>query len=219
MNSGIYKIVLPSGGTYVGMTTGSFPVRWKNHLKELRSGRHKCLGLSRAYAKYGESALEFIVVEIIDRSMPDQIFLSSELKWWKSLSADGVKLYNAEPSGTGSVRHSEETRRRIGLNQPNRKPRTFCLCCGKVNATPRQKYCSQKCAATRIAPNDRLHKIDLKEVLRLRDSGYTLHELKDHYGISLGSSHKLLKRANETLLNNTGSNPVGSRKTILRTKG
>ena len=47
---------------YVGSTTQRY-VRWRNHKKLLRAGRHHCKHLQAAWAKYGEAAFEFSVVE------------------------------------------------------------------------------------------------------------------------------------------------------------
>lgn len=75
---GVYKISLPSGSVYVGMTTRSFSERWKNHRKELLNGRHPCTGLVHAYRKYGIDALSFEVLEDVPAGTPDSVILKKE---------------------------------------------------------------------------------------------------------------------------------------------
>lgn len=107
---GIYRIIAPSGSSYVGMTTRSFEERWKDHLKDLRAQKkHKCLGLKRAYEKYGEEALVFEILEDLTGSEKPFVWHKEQV-WWDALKADGVNLYNSRPTGTGSEFHTEETK-------------------------------------------------------------------------------------------------------------
>ena len=51
--AGVYRITSPSGRVYIGMTTRSFDIRWREHKKQLKAGRHICPALQRAHDKYG----------------------------------------------------------------------------------------------------------------------------------------------------------------------
>lgn len=108
---GVYKITLPSGSCYVGMTTISFDSRWRNHLKELRNGRHPCRGLKSAFAKYGEAALLFEILEKVPNSTNQSVILLKERDWWDKLKAEGKNIYNGRPTGTGSVHHTDEQKK------------------------------------------------------------------------------------------------------------
>lgn len=44
-SKGIYKITVPSGKVYVGMTTKSFAERWKKHKINLKGEQHHCSAL------------------------------------------------------------------------------------------------------------------------------------------------------------------------------
>lgn len=58
--AGIYKITAPSGNFYVGSSVDLFR-RKREHIADLRSGRHCNRQLSRAWARYPE-ALEFSIL-------------------------------------------------------------------------------------------------------------------------------------------------------------
>ncbi len=157
-SKGIYKIVAPSGSCYVGMTTVSFDSRWSGHLKELRNGRHKCLGLKRAYKKYGEAALSFEILEKMPSAQETDI-LSREQFWWDELKAQNVNLYNGRPSGTGSVIHTAETKEKISetmkayySTKSNNKITILCKNCGieferKSNKVLENSCCSLTCSS------------------------------------------------------------------------
>jgi AraC-like DNA-binding protein len=69
--------------------------------------------LRNALKKYGEENLHFEVLEKVSLTMPGDKVLLLEQKWWDVFAAQGVNLYNGRPTGTGSVYHTEETRRKI----------------------------------------------------------------------------------------------------------
>ena len=151
---GIYKISAPSGGTYIGMTTKSFKERWSGHLKELRNGRHKCQGLRRAYAKYGLALLVFQIVEVLDSSTEQEILLREQF-WWDHLKSEGVNLYNGRPTGTGSVTHTDESKKMISdsiramnIFNGNVEER-FCANCNKafhIASSRPKKFCTKLCS-------------------------------------------------------------------------
>lgn len=62
---------------YVGSTTNK-KVRFKNHLRLLRKGKHHCCHLQSAWNKYGEDCFKFEVVEIIP---DDQNLQTAEDRW------------------------------------------------------------------------------------------------------------------------------------------
>jgi len=61
--SGVYLIRCePTGKFYVG-SSKSIHQRWAQHRAKLRKGKSVCLGLQRAWVKYGEAAFTFHVLE------------------------------------------------------------------------------------------------------------------------------------------------------------
>lgn len=50
---------------YVGRTV-NFRIRWNTHIQLLKSNKHHCIHLQRAWNKYGEESFEFDLMEIID---------------------------------------------------------------------------------------------------------------------------------------------------------
>lgn len=66
MTQVIYKIVnLVNDKFYVGSTTNK-KVRFRQHRKLLRGGRHHCKHLQAAWDKYGEAKFDFVVVEEVE---------------------------------------------------------------------------------------------------------------------------------------------------------
>lgn len=109
---GVYRIVAPSGKCYIGMTTKTFQIRWQEHLTLIKSGKHHCKGLLRAFNKYGIENMSFEILEDMTGFGQEEI-LYQEKQWWLKHYA-WIDTYNGEPSGRGSVRHTQETKNRIG---------------------------------------------------------------------------------------------------------
>lgn len=63
--SGIYKIEssIKDKRVYVGSSI-NLQRRWRDHLKLLRNNKHHSIKLQRHYNKYGESDLQFVVLEV-----------------------------------------------------------------------------------------------------------------------------------------------------------
>lgn len=110
---GIYKILSPSGKIYVGMTADSFQNRWNQHLTLLKRGNHHCVGLQRAFNKWGILNIKFEIVERLPLDVNKTNILLKEQEWWDYFNSQNIKLYNARPSGKGSVYHSNETKEKI----------------------------------------------------------------------------------------------------------
>lgn len=175
---GVYRIVSPGGSCYVGATTVAFEVRWKNHLKDFRANKTKCLGLRRAFAKYGIDGMRFEILEIVDLDHKENVW-ALERRWWNRFKAEGVNLYNGEPTGTGSVRHTDETKSKIGnavKSKADAKPTSRrnkpCKSCGKAVGHGRERllYC-ENCAGTRNrSPLSEGHKQKISKSLAKKTS-------------------------------------------------
>ena len=60
---GVYLISSPNGSIYVGMTYKSFEERWRTHRANYRKGQMTCMGLKRAFDKYGIASMSFEILE------------------------------------------------------------------------------------------------------------------------------------------------------------
>lgn len=146
LECGIYQIVSPNNSFYIGMTSTSFDERWKNHLKTLRNGTHRCKGLQRAYNKYGENALSFEIIQVMTNKSQQEI-LEAELFWWKKYKSWGINVYNGEPTGTGSVKHTVDTKARIAKALRDKSVLLKCTykACDIEFSGKNRKYCSTRC--------------------------------------------------------------------------
>lgn len=214
---GVYKIESPSGKTYVGMTCDSFSGRLSGHIKYLKNGGHHCKGLQRAYVKYGLENLKFTVLEKWEKPHTSEMealgskILAREALWWRKIRSEGTLMYNGEPSGTGSVFHTEETKLRIAMGQlkfvgvnevPINLRDQICVQCGNVFHMPIvRKTCSDECYSARISTvgesqaldipprdlvgklwlNQELTVIECQEILDIRTGRF--YKILDHYNL------------------------------------
>lgn len=90
--SGIYAIRHnESGKMYVGSAV-NFKRRWRQHRVLLNSNRHHSPHLQNAWAKYGQSAFNFNVLEYVDE--PAKL-VAREQFWLDQAHNDNGKCYNA----------------------------------------------------------------------------------------------------------------------------
>lgn len=94
--------------------------RWRDHRKRLSRGSHHSAKLQAAWNKYGEEAFTFEVLEHV-ADLP--LLTSREQEWMDRLGAVGERGYNLSPRAGSSlgVKHSEETRKRVGAASRGRK--------------------------------------------------------------------------------------------------
>lgn len=117
-DTGIYRIVSPSGKFYVG-SARSFKNRWAAHIAKLRKGTHHSKPLQRAFDKYGEESMLFEKIALC----PVTDLIVIEQRFIDRLRPE----YNCSPTA-GSILGmklgpiSEETRRKIGDANRGRKP-------------------------------------------------------------------------------------------------
>lgn len=95
---------------YVGSSV-DVASRLADHIRSLRRGKHPSVPLSRAWAKYGESAFSLEVLEIV---ADDQDLRAREQHWIDSLAAYGAG-YNGRPMAADNSGHrpTDETRRKM----------------------------------------------------------------------------------------------------------
>ena len=153
---GVYTIGAPSGKFYVGMTSQSFYARWKQHRSLLCRGRHHCVGLQRAFWKYGAGGLSLgVVCSFPVGEVSVEELGVKEIEVWDSLTDSGVLLYNARPLENEYVIHGVEAsarRRRSATGAKRRKwgvlsttPQVCSGCGAQFMNKQRRKYCSHGC--------------------------------------------------------------------------
>jgi len=106
--SGIYAIYLQDGKSYVGSTSQGFKKRWSEHSQRLNSGKHPNIYLVRAWQKYGASAFNFVILEVVNFK-DEEMRITRENYWINKLRPE----FNMAPVA-GSVlgiKRREETKR------------------------------------------------------------------------------------------------------------
>lgn len=117
MQSGIYQIANQvNGNHYVGSAV-NLAKRWQHHLRRLRHGGHKNEHLQRAFAKYGEAAFVFSVLEQIEDSSQ---LIPREQHYLDTLNPE----YNIAPIAGSRLgcRHTKEARRKMSRTRMGRRP-------------------------------------------------------------------------------------------------
>lgn len=117
-NSGIYKIInIKNGKFYIGSAV-NFEKRKRNHFNLLKRNVHDNIHLQRAYNKYGS---EYFIFEIIECVEDKNILIEREQYW---IDFYGIKnIYNicSVAGNTFGRRHSEKTKKKIGIKSIGRK--------------------------------------------------------------------------------------------------
>lgn len=114
MKSCIYQILnIINGKFYIGHTN-NYDIRWWEHERKLKVGKHDNPYLQRAWLKYGKDAFEFIIIELVELNE----LLHREQFWIDNLGACDNQLgYNINPdalrppSGLGKKRTTEQKAR------------------------------------------------------------------------------------------------------------
>jgi len=108
---GVYEIVNLYDGkatTYVG-SSSDVARRWGDHCVRLRNGVHENCYLQRAWAKYGEEAFFFTIIEEMD---DEAILLEREQYWLDRFLEWPEAIYNIAHDVNGGAM-TEETKQRI----------------------------------------------------------------------------------------------------------
>lgn len=110
--SGIYRITCSANGKiYLGSASNMYG-RAKEHLSDLRRGKHHAKRLQRAWDKYGEA---FFSIEVVEKCARTELRVLEQGYLDLTKAADPAHGFNASPSA-GSVfglRHSAESREKI----------------------------------------------------------------------------------------------------------
>lgn len=99
-----------NGKRYVGQTTSTIVVRWKDHVASAKRNEG-CRVLGAAIRKYGVESFELETIEVVsDQEEAD----NAEAKWISGLQSRVPHGYNLTAGGGGNGRHHDESKRLIG---------------------------------------------------------------------------------------------------------
>lgn len=108
MNTGVYHIKNNiNGHLYIGSAAKSFDIRWKNHLNELRKGKHNNSKLQRAFSKYGEENFSFKILAYL----PQDKCLKVE-QWYIDIVNPYYNICKVAGSRLGTS-HSDESKNKM----------------------------------------------------------------------------------------------------------
>lgn len=194
---GVYRIVAPSGSCYVGATAVSFSSRWNGHRNDFKSGKSRCPGLRRAFAKYGVENMRFEILEVVAEDEAESVW-ALEKAWWNRLRSEGVSIYNGEPTGTGSVHHTQETRDKISKALAKDPLVKVCAneeCSGSFTTKRLSRtFCSSSCSAVvSNAPRRVEHSYELLYDLYWTQS-LSRSQIMERLGLSVGGFQNLFAR-------------------------
>jgi group I intron endonuclease len=124
--SGIYLITVNcfnGDKFYIGQSVNMHN-RKLQHLSHLRSGKSKCLKLQRAFSKYGEKSISFLILEEVSASS----LLAAREKYWldRYLNEFGnVSILNLclkEMSSVLGIKRTDETKLKMSNAAKSRAP-------------------------------------------------------------------------------------------------
>lgn len=205
---GVYLISSPAGSIYVGMTYKSFEERWNTHRANYRKGQMTCIGLKRAFDKYGIESMTFEVLEDMRGCSVEEVLIR-EREWWLTFKNMGSNIYNGEPSGRGSVRHTRESKSNISLSLGGLGDERFvsivCKGCSRLFlGFHTRTYCSHVCARTylgRLAglSSNKIGSISRDELVAAVLEGGNCYDISERLHIKKSSLYKLLKKYSLTI--------------------
>lgn len=163
---GIYAFIFPNNKCYVGMTTRSFNKRWKEHYKAARGNKHNTPYIQSYYNKYKSfESVEKIILEkwiapdtleeLIEEFVP--LIEEREVFWWEEMDSQGYIMVHGKPTGTGSVFHSIQSRKKTSASFKKRINNELvgqkivkcknpnCINTFTASQSSRKKYCSEDC--------------------------------------------------------------------------
>lgn len=180
---------------YVGMSK-NLERRWKDHLKLLKSKKHKRKDFVEWYHDNGANPeiLDFRILEECDND--NDILNTLEIKWFNRLKP---KYFGKRPSVNEKWEHSEETKKKIIETFAKKKPPILIkkckyFGCEKTFETEIKKivYCSRSCSAKdRMKINNLISYDDLYDLYWNQKK--SRREIGDIIGVKRSSVGNLMK--------------------------
>lgn len=181
-----YKIThRESGKAYVGITTRTLAVRWKEHKKPSEKGRST--GIWRAINKHGKEA--FFIEQLASANCIDDL-LRLEAILIKQHATLAPRGYNLVAASDGIWQGSEETRRKLSALARNMSAATKA----KISAAGRgQKRSAETCA--KIGDVHRGRKCSPEAIEKIRAALLARPYASDEHRAKLSKAHLALNAA------------------------
>lgn len=119
--AGIYAIRNTiNGRVYIGSSARFVSVRWTEHRKLLRAGRHHSLTLQRSWTKHSELSFEIVLIEAV---ADISVLADREQFWIDATQATNARFgFNRWPVASGAGRiYSAATRLKMAVAKIGRK--------------------------------------------------------------------------------------------------
>lgn len=117
---GLYMLISPSGGRYIGMTTKSMKRRFWRHVAAANAGEDSRIAM--AFRKYGKEAIETILLVICADREALRIMEEKAIAIFGTCKGRNYNIrdrWNDAPDTTG-YRHTAEAKRKIAAFQQGR---------------------------------------------------------------------------------------------------
>jgi group I intron endonuclease len=111
----VYRIISPSGKSYIGITKRTFVVRWKQHCKDARTKPH--VKFHYAIRKYGEDAFVHEILEEVETRELASVLEKFYIEKFDSF----INGYNMTTGGENNFELSEESKAKISKFHKGRK--------------------------------------------------------------------------------------------------
>ena len=113
---------------YIGLST-QIEIRWQNHKRLLKRGKHENAHLQNAYNKYGDVFIFYVIEEC------EQEELNEREKYWIKFYDTKNHGYNESEGGGGIFNPTDDVRRKISEGLKGEKNGMYGMhLCGEQNA-------------------------------------------------------------------------------------
>ncbi len=116
----IYRLVSPSGKSYIGLTQQPFSQRWVQHLSTWRTKHYNCRKLCYAFDKYPPEVWTKEILAVLNNKEEAE---NKEIEYIKLFDTveHGYNVLRGGKINRIGIKHSEETKLKISLVQKGKK--------------------------------------------------------------------------------------------------
>jgi len=193
----IYRLISPSGKSYIGLTSQSFETRFNGHLREWK-GYRKCKKLYNAFDKY--NPLTMWNHEILYTTDNKNTAEQEEIQYIKLYDSieNGYNILPGGNLGFIGMHRTEETKRKLsiinkirGIKPPSRKGVKL----SKEHIRKRELTCKINGTRKRSRKKGRKLSEEHKQKISIANKGY---KLSDETKLKISSSRKGMKYKKQT---------------------
>lgn len=110
----LYRLISPSGKSYIGLTSKSFRQRFNRHKHSINSKSGYCKKLSQAFKKYPVNTWNYEILYSIEDKLTAQNEEIEYIKLYDSIE-NGYNILKGGSLGRLGIKHTDETIRKIRL--------------------------------------------------------------------------------------------------------